>query len=115
MGSFLEACFSGDMDGLLSLLSQDVILYSDGGGKTRAALNPIHGPEKVSRFLLGILSKTPSGFTTRTTRTNGHPGVIWYASGQPMSVLVLDVAEGQIQTIRIVVNPEKLGSIPSLW
>jgi RNA polymerase sigma-70 factor (ECF subfamily) len=48
MGSFLEACFGGDMEGLLALLSEDVTLWSDGGGKTRSALNPIHGADKVA-------------------------------------------------------------------
>ncbi len=115
MDSFLEACSDGDMEGLLTLLSEDVILYSDGGGKARAALNPIYGPEKVSRFLLGILGKTPPGFSARMTRVNGHPGVIGYVGGQPMSVVALEAAVDRIRAIRIVVNPEKLETIPSLW
>ena len=115
MDSFLEACSDGDMEGLLALLSEDVILWSDGGGKVRAALNPIYGPEKVSRFLLGILGKTPSGFSTRMARVNGHPGVIGYVGGQPMSAVALETSVDRIRTIRIVVNPEKLENIPSLW
>src|ERR687893_1740477 len=76
--SFLEACLAGDMDGLLALLSEDVTLYSDGGGKTRAALNPIRGPEKVARFLAGILDKVPPGFAVRRTRVNGGSGLVGY-------------------------------------
>lgn len=114
MNGFLEACFNGDMESLLALLSEDVILWSDGGGKVRAALNPIYGSEKVSRFLLGILGKTPPDFSTRMVSVNGDPGVVGYVGGQPMSALSLDAAEGQIQAIRIVVNPEKLKTIPSL-
>lgn len=115
MDSFLEACSDGDMESLLALLSEDVILWSDGGGKVRAALNPIYGPEKVSRFLLGILGKTPPGFSTRMAQVNGRPGVIGYVGGQPMSALVLEATVDRIWTIRIVVNPEKLKTIPSLW
>lgn len=115
MDSFLEACSDGDMESLLALLSEDVILWSDGGGKVRAALNPIYGPEKVSRFLLGILGKTPPGFSTKMARVNGRPGVIGYVGGQPMSALVLEATVDRIWTIRIVVNPEKLKTIPSLW
>lgn len=115
MGSFIEACTDGDMEGLLAVLSEDVILWSDGGGKVRAALNPIYGPEKVSRFLLSILGKVPPGFNARTAQINGQPGVIGYVGGQPMSALTLEAAGGQIRTIRIVVNPEKLEAIPSLW
>ena len=115
MESFLQACLGGDMEGLLALLSEDVILWSDGGGKVRAALNPIYGPEKVSRFLLGILGKTPPDFSTRMARVNGHPGIIGYVGGQPMSAVALEASVDRIRTIRIVVNPEKLETIPSLW
>jgi RNA polymerase sigma-70 factor, ECF subfamily len=112
MGSFLEACFRGDMVGLLS---EDVTLWSDGGGKTRAALNPIHGADKVARFLFGILRKAPPGFVVRRAQVNGRPGLIGYLEdGSPHSVVTFDVAEGCIRAIRLVVNPEKLRAVPPL-
>lgn len=115
MDSFLEACFSGDMEGLLALLSEDVILYSDGGGKTRAALNPIYGPEKVARFFFGILRQVPPGFSVRRALVNGRPGLVGYfGDGSPQNVATLDVVEGRIHAIRLVVNPEKLVNVPSL-
>lgn len=112
---FVEACSGGDMQGLISLLSEDIVLYSDGGGKVQAALNPINGPDKAARFLLGILGKAPPGFSAEITQVNSHPGAIGYVDGQPMSVVALDAWGGRIQAIRIVVNPEKLKTIPSLW
>ena len=113
--SFLVACLEGDMDGLLALLSNDVTLYSDGGGKTRAAINPIRGPEKVARFLAGILSKAPPGFVVRSNRVNGHPGFVGYfGDGRPQSVATFEVVDGSIGTIRLVVNPDKLGHVPPL-
>ena len=113
--SFLEACLGGDMERLLALLSEDVTLYSDGGGKTRAALNPIHGPEKVARFLAGILGKVPPGFVVRRALVNGHPGLVGYfGDGSPQSVVTLEIADGNIRAISLVVNPEKLGSVPPL-
>jgi RNA polymerase sigma-70 factor (ECF subfamily) len=115
MGSFLRASLDGDMGGLLSLLSEDVTLYSDGGGKTRAALNPIHGSDRVARFLTGILRKLPPGFAVRRTPVNGRPGLVGYsADGSPQSVVTLDVAEGRIRAVRLVVNPEKLKNVPPL-
>jgi RNA polymerase sigma-70 factor, ECF subfamily len=113
--SFLEACMGGDMDGLIALLSEDVTLYSDGGGKTRAALNPIRGADKVARFIAGILGKVPPGFVVRRTRVNGRPGLVGYfGDGNPHSVVTLEVADGNIRAIHLVVNPEKLGSVPPL-
>jgi RNA polymerase sigma-70 factor (ECF subfamily) len=115
MESFLEACFGGDMEGLLALLSEDVTLWSDGGGKTRAALNPIHGADKVARFLFGILRKAPPGFIVRRASINGRPGLSGYVEdGRPQSVVTFDVAEGSIRAIRLVVNPEKLRAVPPL-
>ena len=73
---FVEACVSGNMEGLLGLLSEDVTLWSDGGGKVAAAPYPIHGPERVARFLLGVLRTVPPGFFARPTQVNGGPGVV---------------------------------------
>jgi RNA polymerase sigma-70 factor (ECF subfamily) len=113
--SFLRASLSGEMEALLALLSDDVTLYSDGGGKTRAALNPIYGADNVARFLTGILSNIPPGFAVRQTRVNGRPGLVGYfGDGSPHSVVTLEVAEGSIRAIRLVVNPEKLGNVPPL-
>lgn len=109
---FLEACMSGDMQGLVGLLSEDVTLWSDGGGKVAAATYPIHGPERVARFLLGVLRMVPPGFSARPARINGGPGVIGYVNGHPMSVVALDVADGRLRGVRVVVNPEKLRAIP---
>jgi RNA polymerase sigma-70 factor, ECF subfamily len=111
---FVEACSTGDMPALLELLAEDITLWSDGGGRVRAALNPIYGPEKVTRFLLGVLRKTPPTFVSRLARVNGQPGIVGYVEGRPASVLTLDTESGRIRAIRIVVNPEKLRTIPTL-
>lgn len=111
---FVEVCTGGDMEGLLGLLSEDITLWSDGGGRVRAALNPIQGADRVSRFLFGILGKTSPGFVVRQTSINGRPGIVGYVDESPMGVVTLDIAEDRIQTIRIVVNPEKLRAVPPL-
>ena len=109
---FVEACMSGDMDGLVGLLSEDVTLWSDGGGKVAAAPYPIHGPESVARFLLGVLRMVPPGFSARPAWINGGPGVVGYVDGHPTSVVALDVADGRLRSVHIVVNPEKLRAVP---
>jgi RNA polymerase sigma-70 factor (ECF subfamily) len=109
---FVEACTSGDMEGLVSLLSSDVTLWSDGGGKVAAAPYPIYGPERVARFLFGVLRTVPPGFFSRPARVNGGPGVVGYVDGRPTAVVALDVADGQLRGVRIVVNPEKLRMVP---
>jgi len=112
---FLEACRSGDMDALLSLLSDDVTLWSDGGGRVVAARNPIHGPDRVARFLLGVMREAPPGLVIRWLPVNGRLGLVGYfADGRPQSVATLEAADGSIRAIRLVVNPEKLEKVPPL-
>ena len=55
--SFVQACTDGNMDGLVNLLTTDITFISDGGGKAQAALNPIYGVEKATRFILAITAK----------------------------------------------------------
>jgi RNA polymerase sigma-70 factor (ECF subfamily) len=115
MDGFLQASLRGDMEALLGLLSEDVILYSDGGGKTRAALKPIYGADNVARFLGSILGRMPPGFTVRKTSINGRPGYVGYfGDGSPQSVVTFDVAKGKVRNIRLLVNPDKLENVPSL-
>jgi RNA polymerase sigma-70 factor (ECF subfamily) len=114
MGRFLQASVEGDMEGLLALLAEDAVLYPDGGGKARAALNPIVGADKIARFASNILRKAPPGFVIRGGRTNGRPALVGYfGDGSPQSVTTFEVADGRIRTIRLVLNPEKLGGVPS--
>src|SRR5215210_3820781 len=115
LDSFLRASLSGDLESLIALLSEDVTLYSDGGGKTQAALKPIYGADKVARFLSGILRKVPLDFAVSQTWVNGRPGLVGYfGDGSPQSVVTLEVGEGSITAIRLVVNPEKLGNVPPM-
>lgn len=113
LGRFMAACEGGDLDGLIALFSEDITLWSDGGGRVTAALNPIHGRDKVSRFLIGTLSKGPAGLDPRPTRLNGDPGLLVYLDGAPFATLSLDVDEGRIRGIAIVVNPDKLVRLPA--
>jgi len=107
---FLLASSTGDLAGLVALLSNDVIVYSDGGGNAKAALNPIYGRERAVRFLLGSIRKTvPLDIRMRIEEVNGHPGVIYsQPNGRAGCLITFDIVDGVIQNIYIVTNPEKL-------
>jgi RNA polymerase sigma-70 factor, ECF subfamily len=112
---FLEATGSGDMDGLLALLSNDVVLHSDGGGKGISVPNPIHGADNVARGTLGGLKKLlPKNLVRRIVQINGEPGVVGYLNGKPHSVLTVDAVAGRIRSIYIITSPEKLSHVPDL-
>jgi RNA polymerase sigma-70 factor (ECF subfamily) len=108
--NFLQACASGDPSQLMSLLREDVVLRSDGGGKTAAALNPIYGADKVARFFAGIVRKgTTAGVRAKFAMVNGEPGALLYNGNQLTTVItVLLDDDGRIAGIFVIVNPDKL-------
>lgn len=105
---FLQASSHGDMQGLLNLLTDDIVLTSDGGGKVRAALKPIYGPDKVARGLFGIMNKAPVGLQLQMTEINEQAAFLAYLDGHLYSVLILDVVGERIQHLYLIVNPDKL-------
>jgi RNA polymerase sigma-70 factor, ECF subfamily len=111
--AFLQACSTGDLNGLMQILASDAVLYSDGGGKAAAALAPIRGADKIARFFLGILKKAPPNTEVHRARVNGQPGLVVTVEGQLVQVLTLDVVDGRIATCFVVRNPDKLARVAS--
>jgi len=104
----------GDMDGMVALLAQDATLYSDGGGKVKAAQKPIHGAESIARFLVGIRRqgiRTQVAFELRPAIVNGRTGFVTLVEGRPYNVFALDTEPGRIRGVYVVANPDKLGRI----
>ncbi len=113
--SFLEATGTGEMDRLVDLLSKDVVLRSDGGGKAIAAPNEVHGAANVARGVLGGLKRlVPKTLIRRLVEINGEPGLVNYLDGKPHSVVTIDVERDKIRAIYVITNPEKLTHLPEL-
>jgi RNA polymerase sigma-70 factor (TIGR02957 family) len=110
---FFEAAAGGDMDALLGMLAPDVVVHGDGGGKAQAIGAPLHGRERVARLLAGLFRRGRSlGTSLRLAWVNGQPGAVGYdAAGRVFTVFELEVADGVVQAIRGVVNPDKLRHI----
>jgi RNA polymerase sigma-70 factor (ECF subfamily) len=110
---FFEAAAGGDMDALLGMLAPDVTVHGDGGGKAQVARKPLAGRQQVTRHLVGLFRRgRVLGVSLRLAWVNGQPGAVAHdAEGHVVSVFALDVADGMVQAIRAVVNPDKLGHI----
>lgn len=108
---FMAAAGSGDFDQVVSLLAPDAVLITDGGGKKRAALRPIHGGEKIARWLFGVLADNP-GFEIRMATLNGDTAFIAYFDDQPDTVAFLESTDGLITDLYLVRNPDKLTTVP---
>lgn len=109
--AFSAAIASADPKALIDCLSEDVVFYSDGGGKAIAALNPLFGPDHVTRFFMGILKKRPQNFVTLPATVNGLPGFIMKDENGVHSALSFGVSDGRISTLYMIRNPDKLTRI----
>ena len=107
---FFEAAAGGDMDALLGMLAPDVVAQGDGGGKAQALGKPLAGRQQVARLLAGLFRELRAlGASVRLAWVNGQPGADGYAAaGRVFAVFELEVANGVVQAIRGVVNPDKL-------
>jgi RNA polymerase sigma-70 factor (ECF subfamily) len=108
LSAFAAATEAGDIEALTRLLARDAVLWTDGGGKVRAAVQPVYGADRIARFLGAIAAQAPAGARSRAVRVNGDPGLRTDTRVGPTGVLVLELTEGLIVGIRIVVNPDKL-------
>src|SRR5262249_29724644 len=89
---FLQTVSTGDLDGLMQMLSEDVTLWADGGGKSRgAALYPLHGREVVARFVMASMRYLPENFNFELTNVNGELTVIIREGSKPFVVLSIAV------------------------
>jgi RNA polymerase sigma-70 factor (ECF subfamily) len=98
------------MDGLVSMLAADAVVYGDSGGTPPSWPRPIVGREHVSRLLVGIANQMREvGVVIQPAEFNGQAGArLLGPDGRLISVFVLDIADGQVQTVRSVINPDKL-------
>ena len=110
---FFDALRNGDVDQLRELLAADVSMVGDGGGKAPALPKSVIGADNVARVLASIfpvLAKIDARVEQR--EVNGQPGAIVHdRDGEVVGTLTLDTLDGQIQTIRTVANPDKLGHV----
>ena len=109
---FFAAAEEGDLQGLEELLAHDGVLRGDGGGKAPALKRALHGRARVARTLVKGWTRVAArlgGLTTRRQEVNGQPGALFFdREGRLLSVVILDVAEGQIQGVSAIANPDKL-------
>lgn len=109
---FLAAAQSGELSELLALFTDDAVLYSDGGGRVRAALRPIHGPDRISRMFIGLrrlhseVSPPP-----RFVAINGSPGLIMRHGDGSLSAMTFAFEGDRVKAVYVVRNPEKLAAI----
>jgi RNA polymerase sigma-70 factor (ECF subfamily) len=106
--SFLSASQAGDMAALTSLLAQDAISWSDGGGKVQSVPRPIYGQQAVARFWVSVARRSPRPLTYTLDEVNGAPVLLAWDEGRLAVVISLTPNDTGIQEIYALLNPEKL-------
>lgn len=110
--AFAVAAAGGDLDALLAVLDPEVVMRSDGGGRVQAARKPLVGADRVSRALVALARTYAGQSEVRLVDVNGLPGllVVNREDGQ-LSVIAFTVDAGQITTIHLQRNPDKLAHL----
>lgn len=93
---------------MLALLAEKSTVYSDGGGRVKAVGRPILGPDHISRFFVGIWPRFGAAMERRIVDINGMPGFLMSLDGQVQYAWAFALAEGRVQAIYIICNPDKL-------
>ncbi len=104
----MTSIHSGDLDGLIVVLKDDIALTPDGGGRVPSARVPLIGAQRVARFLIGIARKAPPSLRLHPCWVNGQPGVWLEVNGVVDGVMTWDIDADRIAAIRIIRNPDKL-------
>lgn len=113
LASFQRAVETGDVQGLLDVLAPDVVIIGDGGGVKQAALRPIIGADKVTRFLFGGLGKAEGSLTVQPTLVNGHPALVVNLNGELDGIMTIRLEGPLIAGLYYVRNPAKLSRVES--
>lgn len=108
--AFLDAAQNGDLAGLVELLDPSVTFRSDGGGTVPAARSVFIGPERVARIFTAMRRHYRDQFTGSVVTINGAPGLLMQIGGGP-SVITMTIDRGQITTVNVMRNPDKLTTI----
>lgn len=113
---FFEACQGGDLQPLVQMLAADATVYGDGGGKAAAIARPLRGGDRVAAFMRGIFAKGKLvGGEARLATVNGQPGAMLLDGERRLvAVMALEIVDGKVQSIRSVLNPDKLRHLAPL-
>jgi len=109
--AFRQAAVSGDAAALSRLLAKDAVMTTDGGGKRIAALNPIHGSDRIARFFAGLARKQALMVEVHAGTINGLPGFVTVEPDGGVQTTALEIADSLVTAIHIVRNPDKLSEV----
>lgn len=112
LASFMQAAGSGDLAAMRSMMSDEVELVSDGGGKVRSFMRVLRGAGRVAGVFWSVEHRSPGQVAYRPALVNGEPGLLRYVEGKLESAQSFIVDEGKIVAVFVMRNPDKLLGVP---
>jgi RNA polymerase sigma-70 factor, ECF subfamily len=109
--AFVQAIRARDRDAMVKLLAEDASLTADGGGKTKAARESVHGADRIARYLLGVLEPYRSDMDFRPVAVNGEPGLAGLLQGRLVAIWSIRTDGVRILDAYVVLNPDKLPNL----
>ncbi|MEQ1704184.1 MAG: RNA polymerase sigma factor SigJ [Ilumatobacteraceae bacterium] len=109
--AFMAACAFGQVDELRRVLTDDVVLVSDGGREVHAARRPVLGFDRVTRLLANLTKRMPADVAVVPHEINGEEGLVLTRGGITWLVMAFEIVDDRIAAIRLVLNPDKLRRI----
>ena len=111
LADLMGAVVVGDVDRVISLLSPEVVLVSDGGPNRRAARRPVLGPAKVARLLVNLAQRMPADGDIAFEHVNGGPALVVRSEELTCAVTADRDEHGVVATVRVLINPDKLAGL----
>ena len=108
---FLDALATDDKDAMLAMFAPDATFTGDGGGKVSSITNVLVGPDRITRFMLGVERKYPGVFTHEIIELNGQPAIGSYRDGVIQLATSFETDGERILAIYRVLNPDKLAHL----
>ncbi len=114
LDAFLTAARAGDLTALESLLTEDAVSYSDGGGRVRAARYPLVGRERVAKVIRAFADRFWIGATVTPLSINGQAAAVLSRDGTAYAVIMVSAGPDGIDRLHWQLNPEKLSQLPTV-
>jgi RNA polymerase sigma-70 factor, ECF subfamily len=115
LNRFIQTVGTGELDGMLELMSEEVVMWADSGGKVGGVLHPMRGRDVVARFLLASPRIPTEPLQPDIVELNGEPALILRAGSQVRIVLFISIDQGQVDQVWVIGNPDKLKSLNTLF
>jgi RNA polymerase sigma-70 factor, ECF subfamily len=115
LGRFMQAATIGDREAMKAMMSGEVQLVSDGGGKVKSFLRILQGAGRVAGVFWSLEHQNPHRVAYRGASVNGEPGLLRYVDGKLESAQSFVIEDGRIASVFVMRNPDKLAALPQAW